>query len=239
MHSHIPLNFLMKVFYGSQMAIVAHSVGEDTIGTDKRGMLIKDNEGDYCLVTGEWTGVKAGIKGIPGTQSTIGVPGKPKKHGFCRFEYTSLRSPIEKVYFQYYPDLEILKFKGFEMNLKTGKLTILKREKNVLQNIWLAFSVCIVYLLVQPRPENIFLEETQFNRFMKKALKERSRGKNYPIPQVPPFLNNKDKQVLDFCGWKYKEHIPSNSTLSIYRKRYHCLPYSPVVFWGCGYGNGN
>ena len=220
------------------MAVVAHSVGEDTIGTEKRGMLIKDNDGDFGLVTGVWTWVEEGKKGIPGTRNRRGVPGKPRTHGFCSIMYTNLRDKNKTLVLEYHPSLEILNIKGLQVNLKSGKITILKNEPHVLQNICLAFSVCTLYLLVQPRPEDTGMIEEQFGRAMAKVQKERSRGKNFPIPQIPPFLQNKDKPILEYCGWKHKEQIPSNSTISIYRKQNRRFPYYPGVFWGYGYYDG-
>ena len=95
------------MFLGDSMCMVAHSVGNSTIGLlDKlnldsvyrgcawRAMLLKDSEGDVGVLVAGWTGAKPGVPGIPGTRHRRGVPGVPAKPGACKFTYLDLRDHV-------------------------------------------------------------------------------------------------------------------------------------------------
>merc|ERR1712083_444242 len=89
----------VQVFYGSKMAVVAHSVGPDTIRENKRGMLIKGNDGDLGLLTAQWTGVMPTEKGIPGKRL-----GSPKNQGYCEINYKSIKDPQDQFHLRIQPD---------------------------------------------------------------------------------------------------------------------------------------
>ena len=221
------------------MSVVAHLVGPDTLGTNERGMVIKDNDGDYCLVTGVWTGVQEGKKGIPGTRNRRGVPGTPRNHGYCQIYYTNLRDPKERFSFEFRPSFTSITLKGLQLDLKSGKIRILKDEPDILQNICLAFSISVLYLMVQPRPEDTEAAADSFQFALDQARSARARGKMFPIPQTPPFLENDRKVIFQYCGWKQREKIPSNSTIAIFRKKNQYYPYYAGVYWGYGGGDGS
>ena len=95
----------IQLFVGERMAVVAHLVGPDTlgdlerhlgltsdfVGKNWRGMLIKDNDGDWALLTAAWLGMQAGKAGVPGRPGKRGVPGVPGKPGYCKMYYYKLR----------------------------------------------------------------------------------------------------------------------------------------------------
>lgn len=72
----------VQMFIGDQMAVVAHLIGLEQVGYEKvlgmtmgvmrndhtwRGMIIKDNEGDWGACVAAWRGMKKGKPGVPGT----------------------------------------------------------------------------------------------------------------------------------------------------------------------------
>ena len=79
------------MYVGSEMAVVAHTVGPDTVGplaetmvdgesfedTFWRGMMIKDNVGDWGLCIAGWKGVRRGVAGVAGTSSRKGTHESP------------------------------------------------------------------------------------------------------------------------------------------------------------------
>ena len=71
----------VQIFCGDRMAVVAHLVGVDQLGYEKelgmtpsvmkndkswRGMLLKDNDGDWGVAVAAWRGMKKGQPGVPG-----------------------------------------------------------------------------------------------------------------------------------------------------------------------------
>ena len=73
----------VQIFCGDRMAVVAPLVGVDQLGYEKelgmtpsvmkndkswRGMLLKDNEGDWGVAVAAWRGMKKGQPGIPGNR---------------------------------------------------------------------------------------------------------------------------------------------------------------------------
>ena len=80
-HSLPCLMSAVQIFCGDRMAVVAHLVGVDQLGYEKelgmtpsvmkndkswRGMLLKDNEGDWGVAVAAWRGMKKGQPGVPG-----------------------------------------------------------------------------------------------------------------------------------------------------------------------------
>ena len=83
-HSLPCLMSAVQIFCGDRMAVVAHLVGVDQLGYEKelgmtpsvmkndkswRGMLLKDNDGDWGVAVAAWRGMKKGQPGIPGNTS--------------------------------------------------------------------------------------------------------------------------------------------------------------------------
>ena len=127
-------------------------------------MLVKDNDGDFILLTATWTGVKEGKAGIPGTRHQRGQPGTPREHGYCFIQYKKLRSPTKSGYFKYYPNLKSFGLPGMQVNLRHGQIKLFQEDPHLLQNVCVAFSSVLLYLLVQPRPRNCSSEEKKFRK---------------------------------------------------------------------------
>ena len=160
----------VQVFVGSQMAVVAHTVGPDTVGpladashdgesfegTFWRAMVIKDNEGDWGLCIGAWKGVKKGVPGVKGTSSRKGTPGRPGNHGYFIMRFYNLRTGNVKTVrltskaYKHLVDLD-----DVVVDWDSGNILVRKSSGHVAQNMCLAFVTSTLYLLVQPRPEEV------------------------------------------------------------------------------------
>ncbi len=80
-HSLPLLMSAVQIFCGDKMSVVAHLVGLEQLGYEAelgltqavmkndhswRGMLIKDNQGDWGICVATWRGMKVGTPGTPG-----------------------------------------------------------------------------------------------------------------------------------------------------------------------------
>lgn len=54
-------------------------------------MLIKDNAGDWGVLTACWLGMQPGKPGVPGRPGKKGVAGTPGKPGYCKMFFYKLR----------------------------------------------------------------------------------------------------------------------------------------------------
>lgn len=88
-HSASMVMSAIQIFYKDKLSAIAHLIGADQLPLPtqviqesvtlnpkegKRAVLIKNNDGDWAVVTGKWVGRK---KGLPGTRSRRGIPGSP------------------------------------------------------------------------------------------------------------------------------------------------------------------
>ena len=212
-HSLPLLLSAVQVFVGSEMAVVGHTVGPDTIGeiaeleldttfsnVPWRAMIIKDNRGDYAVCVAGWKGVRKAVPGRPG------VPGQPGDPGYFSMICLYLRTgAVERVKLQsrLFVDLQ-----GLSVDWDSGQILVTRDNHNVAQTICLAFVTSTLYLLVQPRPEDVEDAESRW-MMRKQAL---SRPARYKII-TPPFIRNAAIMFLLFSGWKERNKIPSNSTV--------------------------
>ena len=157
------------MYLGSQMAVVGHTVGPDTIGaisrleldtafadTPWRAMIIKDNDGDYGICVAAWKGV---TKGVPGTKPTAhrkGVPGIPPNHGHFLMHFLNLRTgQVSKMKLNSSSYRNFVDMDGLQVDWDGGNILVKKGAGDIAQRICLAFITSTLYLLVQPRPEDI------------------------------------------------------------------------------------
>ena len=95
----------VQIFCADKMSVVAHLVGLEQLGYEKtiglnmavmkndhtwRGMIIKDNEGDWGVCVAAWRGMKKGTPGIPGKTKTehfseIRLAGCLRYNYYCRY----------------------------------------------------------------------------------------------------------------------------------------------------------
>ncbi|KAK3102278.1 hypothetical protein FSP39_010151 [Pinctada imbricata] len=89
-HSLPCLMSVVQVFYHDKLSVVCHLIGPDTLprrdqvtkktkltltpSKGERAVVIKNNDGDWAVLTGNWTGLRKGIPGEPGRR---GIPGSP------------------------------------------------------------------------------------------------------------------------------------------------------------------
>ena len=241
----------VQVFVGPDMAVIAHTVGPDTIGRERmlelenifekvpwRAMLIKDNDGDFGICVAGWVGMRRGVPGVPGTSKTRGVPGKPGDHGHFKMVFLNLRTDEAEVI--RLPNLASGSMRMEAGQLKAdwddGKLLVRERGNKTAQHVALAFATSTLYLLVQPRPEDLDKAKEKWDE---ECVKQK-----IPMP-MPPFLRNAGIAFLLYTGWKESKKIPSNSTISYERRRRREDGYNDTnVYWmaaGCwgfGYGFG-
>ncbi len=121
-----------------------------------RGMLIKDNEGDWGICVATWRGMKPGQPGVPGTKGNPGTPGVKGNPGHFAMKFVNLRDRSRKPVFVVLPkDGRKYSFTidTLKVNLKKGHITVAPEEKDVVQHMALAFVTTTLYLLVQPRPK--------------------------------------------------------------------------------------
>ena len=240
----------VQVFVGPDMAVVAHTVGPDTIGRERkleldsvfekvpwRAMLIKDNEGDFGICVAGWVGMRRGVPGVAGTSKTRGVPGKPGDHGHFKMVFFNLRTGNAQAI--RLPTLSSGSMRMEAGQLKAdwdgGKLLVKADGNEIAQNVALAFATSTLYLLVQPRPEDVDAAKEKWESEVSKQ--------KVPIP-MPPFLMNAGIAFLLYTGWKERGRIPSNSTISYERRRRQengndsCVYWMAAGCWGFGYGFG-
>ena len=56
-----------------------------------RAMLIKDNDGDWAVLSAAWMGMRPGVPGVPGSRYKSPKPGKPGSPGYFKMHYLNLR----------------------------------------------------------------------------------------------------------------------------------------------------
>ena len=248
----------VQVYVGAQMAVVAHSVGPDTIGamTDLeldstfdgipwRAMIIKDNEGDFGICVGAWVGVKRGIPGVKGSGNRKGIPGTPGNPGHFRMVYYNLRTKkqistriISSDTRKCFVDLE-----DVQVDWDSGSILVKKQSGHIAQNICLAFVTSTLYLLVQPRPENVEEEEEKWIRkksFYSSRPRVALRRQLMASLVTPPFIRNAALVMLLYSGWREARKIPSNSSV-LYesrRKGQTGANTYPYFFWAAGCWGG-
>ena len=237
----------VQVYVGPQMAVVAHTVGPDTIGamsilelnstfaeTAWRAMIIKDNEGDFGICVGAWKGVKKGVPGVKGSANRKGIPGIPGNPGHFQMLYYNLRTKklvstrISSNSRKCYVDLEDL-----QVDWDGGNILVKKSAGHVAQNICLAFVTSTLYLLVQPRPEDIEEAEEKWVRH-KSLASSRPRS---PLT-TPPFIRNAALLMLLYSGCKEYKRIPSNSSVLYESRRKDRDDTWPYFFWAAGCWGG-
>ncbi|TGZ69264.1 hypothetical protein CRM22_003830 [Opisthorchis felineus] len=139
----------------------------------EKAMIVKDSQGDWCMVIGHWDGFKRFPEPqvIPpmndtsktsqtqhnGSYSTRGNGG----HLSLRMRY--LRPLDVKTTFAQVPDtmnsLSVI-LQNAMVNLKTGEINISKDCEEIAQNVCLAFCCSILHVLCQPR---ILVQESVFD----------------------------------------------------------------------------
>ena len=188
----------VQVYVGSQMAVVAHSVGPDTIGAMEvleldttfagvpwRAMIIKDNEGDFGICVGAWKGVKKGVPGVKGSGNRKGIAGTPGYPGHFKMLYYNLRTKklISFSITSSNPRIRYGDLEDLQVDWDSGNILVKKDSGYIAQNICLAFVTSTLYLLVQPRPEEVEEEEEKWIRH-KSLYSSRPRA---PLI-TPPFI---------------------------------------------------
>jgi len=223
-HSLPLLLSAVQVFVKGKMAVVAHTVGADSIGTMQldeefqgvpcRAMIIKDNKGDVGICIAAWTGVKE-------KKINKDRPIQPEDHGYFVMVYHNLRSgKVEKIKLPTRSGKNILEMDSLSADWDYGSILARKKDENVAQNICLAFVTSTLYLLVQPRPDNLEVAERKWNHKM-------SKQQDY---LKPPCMRNSEMPFLNYSGWEERSRLPSNSTIVYEHRAGNKRSYDPFFF---------
>ena len=135
-----------------------------------RGMIIKDNEGDWGICVAAWRGMKKGKPGVAGTKGKKGTPGVRGNPGHFAMKFINLRNRNRKPSFVTItsPDIKF-KIDSLSCDLKKGSIKINSNETDAVQHVALAFVTSTLYLLVQPRPPDLPKETLAEKRGPKKV----------------------------------------------------------------------
>ena len=230
------------------MAVVAHTVGPDTMGeipqlelnttfadTAWRAMIIKDNEGDWGVCVAAWKGVKKGVPGVKGTANKRGTPGVPGHPGYFLMIYLNLRTmQTQRVRLNSTSHTQFVDLDELQVDWNKGNILVRKSCANghIAQNICLTFVTSTLYLLVQPRPEDVEQAEQAW-----------VRHKTFASQQsliTPSFVRNAAIILLLYSGWREYKKLPSNSSVFYESRRQDKYPDDnnqawPYYFWAAGY----
>ncbi|XP_059096680.1 uncharacterized protein LOC131891171 [Tigriopus californicus] len=210
-------------------------LAEDLRNKPYRAMLIKDNDGDWGICTAAWLGMKAGTPGIPASRGRRGVPGVPGKPGYFKMYFFNLRTKEHKsiVFPENFTAVSGHKYRftlpNLFVDLEKGSMVITPpnhitstsavpnghhgkaaakepatpKPYEMAQQVTLAFATSLLYLMVQPHPANFEDEDS------KKIIMTANDG----VRIRPMFLECAQLAFLTYCGWKFRNEIPTNSTL--------------------------
>merc|ERR1719273_656320 len=146
-----------------------------------------------------------GKQGIPGRKR--GTPGNP---GYFKMQFLHLRNGLcDKVVLPQGFSSSSRKYRfsinnrKMHVNLDEGTIVISPEAKlEAVQNVALAFVTSMLFLLVQPRPDDTGIEENL------QSLKA------HPGPQIKPmYMDAGGVAFLMLCGWNIRNQVPTNSTL--------------------------
>ena len=225
-HSLPLLLSAVQVFVGSKMAVVGHTVGPDTVGQISeleldttfqgvpwRAMVIKDNRGDVALCVAGWKGVK---------KAAAGRPGEP---GYFSMVCYNLRTgDVQRTRLSWRLSVEL---PGLSVDWDSGLILVTRDNQDVAQSICLAFVTSTLYLLVQPRPEDV--EQAESTWLARKQTLPRSVKVT-----TPPFIRNAAIVFLLLSGWRERNKIPSNSTVYYQATKQSSDHNLPFIFMPAG-----
>ena len=148
---------------------------------------IQDHSGDVGLLMAAWTGARKGVKGVPGRSGRRGVPGIPGEPGDCTLIWYNLATK-ERVDFEItYKNKYAFSFMGMQCDLMEGTFVKHKSESNTVLKMCVSLAASVLYLLVQPAPEDIRLARNKWLLGQRKGVK-------------PPYLDNDDALAFKLAG---------------------------------------
>ncbi|XP_045164314.2 uncharacterized protein LOC123528567 [Mercenaria mercenaria] len=162
-HSVSLMTSVIHVSYQHKLCSVAHLIAADQLPLPtqvnhdivtinpklgERAVLIKNNNGDWGIVCGKWTGLR---KGVPPTRDRRGIPGCP---GTLRIKlYKMATGQLIQTELPYLQKQYKFSIDSARVDLKTGILHIDPQTNEVAENIALAFSISLLHVLCVPRPK--------------------------------------------------------------------------------------
>ncbi|CAL1535156.1 unnamed protein product, partial [Lymnaea stagnalis] len=170
-HSQPLLQSAVHVFYQDKMVAVGHLVGTDQIPiptqvanrsgcvtlnprAGERAVLIKNHKGDWALAVGRWTGYKRGVPGIAGTRNQKGRKGVPGSPGTLHLKiWTMSERAMKEMKLSYDSNIYSMRLQGALVDLKAGLISVDESCDNVAESLALAFSIALLHVLCQPRPQ--------------------------------------------------------------------------------------
>ncbi len=231
----LPLEMsVVQVFAGARMAAVAHLVDASTVGALSllgvgrggelegkpwRAMLIKNAEGDWGVCAGAWLGMAAGVPAVPPSRGRRGRPGVPGKPGYFKMFYVNLRTGdgdsfvMPRGFTTVHGRKYEFSLPGLEVDLERGAILVRStgegKEGEMPELVALSFAASLLYLMVLPRPAA--LDDAEAER--KKAALALTRGlRSGANKQAPMYLDAASLALLAHCGWRQRDHVPTNYT---------------------------
>ena len=130
-HSVPLLMSCVEVCVDSQLAVVAHTVGPDTVGQMKelgldtmfqgvpwRAIIVKDSQGDFAVYVAGWREVRRGRRGFPGN------PGH-----FCMVSY-NLRTGRRHTMAIHLSENQIVELPGVKVDWQSGQILVRKGSRH-------------------------------------------------------------------------------------------------------------
>ncbi|XP_061188769.1 uncharacterized protein LOC133196936 [Saccostrea echinata] len=149
-HSSSLMTSVVHVYYHDKLSVVCHLIGSDTLPTPsqvqssvenppislspqdgEQAMIIKNNEGDWAILVGRWTGVR---KGVPGVKATKHKAGRAHKGSPGHLEVTLFRLPT---YFVNHPKMMMRRFWELMTLIKVNIVMDILNKKVVEAGVYL------------------------------------------------------------------------------------------------------
>ncbi|XP_045164643.2 uncharacterized protein LOC123528744 [Mercenaria mercenaria] len=218
MHCQLLMMSVIQVYYRDKMSVIGHLVSSDHLPLPtqvhqdeitlnpmqgERAIIIKNNGGDWGIVTGRWKGFKPEITRDIHGASKAGSPGTMFLK-FFKFS-TGKTSTVE---LGYHRKDYVCSLESAQIDLMKGVLIIDSSVHEVAENIALAFSVSLLHVLCVPRPKG-----SKEGQQVKSAVKV---PKSRQITSVP----STDMKFITAAGLFHK--TPSNNYMQGYKRGHIC-----------------
>ncbi|XP_045187309.2 uncharacterized protein LOC123545092 [Mercenaria mercenaria] len=156
-HSQPMIMSVIQVFCKDKMVAVAHLIASDQLPLPtqvnqnevtlnpkqgERAVLIKNNQGDWGILVGRWTGFKRGVAGKYSERAVYGSPGALVMM-FYRFSTEKSKALASSLTFS---------LESAGVDLSSGVIELDTSSTEVAENIAMAFSISLLHVLCIPRP---------------------------------------------------------------------------------------
>ncbi|XP_062595714.1 uncharacterized protein LOC134257087 [Saccostrea cucullata] len=169
-HSLSLMTSVVHVFYLDKLSVICHMIGPDTLPTPsqvqssnenppitlspqegERAMIIKNNEGDWAILVGRWTGVRKGEPGVIATKQNAGrtATGSPGHLEVMMYTLPTVGKRSKMVFYNEQLSYDF-KVKPESFIADFSKCTLNISPKDSAENIALVFCINILQALCKP-----------------------------------------------------------------------------------------